>query len=147
MIFDEYAMNKIVFFLLLIGIISIISCNDKLEMFRKYHFELEVMPFAKKIAKGETIEIRCRLIREGIYKGAKFFIRYFQTDGKGTLKLHEIEFKPNDRYQLNDDVFRLYYTSQSTDQQVFDVYIEDNFGQVIQKNFSFTDDSGQKDND
>lgn len=140
-------MNKLGLFLLLIGSISIMSCNDTLEMFKEYHFELEVMPVPKKIVKGETIEIRCRLIKEGEYKGTKFFIRYFQTDGKGVLKLQEMEFSPNDRYRLNDDVFRLYYTSQSTDQQVFDVYIEDNFGQIIQKNFSFTDDSGQKDND
>ena len=35
-----------------------------------------------------------------------------------------------------------YYTSHSTDQQVIDVYIEDNFGQVVQKTFSWQNDKG-----
>lgn len=38
-------------------------------------------------------------------------------------------FKPNDRYPLTKEEFRLYYTSASTDQQTIDVYVEDNFGQ------------------
>lgn len=42
-------------------------------------------------------------------------------------------FLPNDLYPLNKTTFRLYYTSHSTDQQVIDVYIEDSFGQVVQK--------------
>lgn len=37
----------------------------------------------------------------------------------------------------------MYYTSFCTDQQVIDVYIEDSFGQVIQKTFSFQNDKGE----
>ncbi|NLV82507.1 MAG: DUF3872 domain-containing protein, partial [Synergistaceae bacterium] len=44
---------------------------------------------------------------------------------------------PNDLYPLEKMVFRLYYTSHSTDQQSIDIYIEDNFGQVVQKTFSW----------
>ncbi len=44
---------------------------------------------------------------------------------------------PNDRYPLTKEAFRLYYTSRTTDQQVIDVYIEDSFGQVVQKTFSW----------
>ena len=54
----------------------------------------------------------------------------------GTLLL------PNDRYPLDRTTFRLYYTSRSTDQQVIDVYIEDNFGQVVQKTFSWQNENG-----
>lgn len=50
-------------------------------------------------------------------------------------------FLPNDRYPLERYVFRLYYTSRSEEQQVIDVYIEDNMGQVVQKSFSFQNDS------
>ena len=50
-------------------------------------------------------------------------------------------FLPNDRYPLDREVFRLYYTSRSDDQQTIDVYIEDNMGQVVQKNFTFQNDS------
>ena len=45
--------------------------------------------------------------------------------------------KPNDRYPLVREEFRLYYTSQSADRQTIDVYIEDNFGKGQQQTFSF----------
>ena len=44
---------------------------------------------------------------------------------------------PNDLYKLTEDVFRLYYTSKSTDQQKIDIYVEDNFGQTEQISFNF----------
>ncbi|MDD3995282.1 MAG: TraQ conjugal transfer family protein, partial [Bacilli bacterium] len=85
----------------------------------------------------------CQLVKEGNYDQAKFFIRMFQTDGKGELRMDDgTVFLPNDLYPLDRTTFRLYYTSHSTDQQVIDVYIEDNFGQVVQKNFSWQNDSG-----
>lgn len=46
-------------------------------------------------------------------------------------------FKPNDRYPLTRDNFRLYYTSRSTERQSIDIYIEDNFGQMKQLSFDF----------
>jgi hypothetical protein len=97
------------------------------------------MPVQRRIAQGETVEIRCQLIKEGDYKGAKYQIRYFQPDGKGDLLMDGRRFLPNDLYPLTKDVFRLYYTSRCTDQQVIDIYIEDNFGQVVQRRFSFSD--------
>jgi len=51
-------------------------------------------------------------------------------------------FKPNDRYPLTKEEFRLYYTSASTDQQTIDVYVEDNFGQTAKLLFEF---NSQKD--
>ena len=50
--------------------------------------------------------------------------------------------KPNDRYPLVSEEFRLYYTSQSTDRQIIDVYIEDNFGKGQQQTFSFNSKKG-----
>lgn len=134
--------------MILMGIfLFFVSCSDRLSVLQKYEFTLEVMPVPKKALKGETVEIRCRLIKNGDYSGTKFFIRYFQTDGKGILKLQNRKLLPNDLYKLNSETFRLYYTSESNEQQVFDIYIEDNFGQVIQKNFSFTGGSNQQNND
>ena len=96
------------------------------------------MPVQKSIAENEIAEIRCILVREGNYSAVKYFIRYFQPDGYGELRLDDgTLLVPNDLYQLEKQVFRLYYTSHSTDQQVIDIYIEDNFGQVVQKSFSF----------
>lgn len=56
-------------------------------------------------------------------------------------------FTPNDRYPLDRTEFRLYYTSLGTDQQTIDVYIEDSFGQVAKKTFSWQNDSGDDDED
>ena len=119
---------------------TLMSCDDgNLQVQQSYDFQLETMPMPKSIALGETIEIRCKLIVAGDYEDTTYTIRYFQPDGKGSLRLGRagIAFLPNDRYPLPDRGFRLYYTSESTDQQVVDVYIENNFGQVEQYSFSF----------
>lgn len=115
-----------------------VSCDDDIDVKKAYAFHLETMPIQKRIAEGQTAEIRCRLVREGIYDGACYTIRYFQPDGKGELRLERGEpFTPNDSYPLTTDEFRLYYTSQCDDAQQIDVYIEDNMGQVEKTSFSF----------
>lgn len=115
-----------------------LACSDDMDVRVRYLFDLETMPVQKKIIEGETAEIRCQLVKEGNYQDAKFYIRYFQPDGKGELRMDDgTVFKPNDLYPLTKEVFRLYYTSHCTDQQVVDVYIQDSFGQVVQKTFSF----------
>ena len=53
-------------------------------------------------------------------------------------------FKPNDRYPLTRDTFRLYYTSLSTDRQTIDIYVEDNFGQLQQRTFNFNNEDTSK---
>ena len=77
-----------------------------------------------------------------------------RSNGRDDLKMHAISsvifnptvmeklkmdngviFKPNDRYPLTKEEFRLYYTSASTDQQTIDVYVEDNFGQKAKLSF------------
>ena len=119
------------------------ACSDDLDIHQAYTYDLVCMPVQKKIVQGETAEIRCQLVKEGNYEQARFFIRYFQTDGVGELKMDDgTVFLPNDLYPLDRTTFRLYYTSHCTDQQVIDVYIEDNFGQVVQKNFSWQNDNG-----
>lgn len=120
----------------------VLACNDDLDIRARYLFDLAVMPVQKRIIENETAEIRCQLVKEGNYQDAKFYIRYFQPDGKGELRLEDgTVLAPNDLYPLTKEVFRLYYTSRCTDQQVIDVYIQDSFGQVIQKTFSFQNES------
>ena len=120
-------------------LISLVSCDDgNLQIQQSYDFQLETMPVPKSIALGETIEIRCKLIVAGNYNEARYSIRYFQPDGKGELKMDDgTIFLPNDRYPLTKEIFRLYYTSNSTDQQTIDIYIEDNIGAVVMLTFSF----------
>ena len=126
-----------VFCTLLLGVV-VCGCNNELDIQQDYSFDLVTLPVQKKIAQGETAEIRCTLVREGEFKQAQYFIRYFQPDGKGQLKMEDgTVLLPNDLYPLEKMVFRLYYTSHSTNQQSIDIYIENNFGQVVQKTFSW----------
>jgi len=124
-----------------LGLLS--SCDKELDVQQAYKFELETMPVQKRIAVGETAEIRCTLVREGEYADARYTIRYFQPDGHGELRLDDgTLFAPNDRYPLERFSFRLYYTSRSDDQQTVDVYIEDNMGQLVQRSFTFQNETG-----
>ena len=126
-----------------IAVFCLSVCDRELDVEQSYPFTLEMMPVQKHIAKGQTAEIRCTLKRQGRFEDARYTIRYFQPDGRGRLRMDNgTVFKPNDRYPLTKEEFRLYYTSASTDQQMIDVYVEDNFGQTVKLSFEF---NSQKD--
>jgi hypothetical protein len=121
------------------------ACNDRLDITQKYAFDLLYMPHVKRIMEGETAEIRCKIVREGNYENTEFYIRYFQPDGKGELRLDDGRLLiPNDSFILKKDVFRLYYTSRCTEQQTLDVYVEDSFGQIVQQTFEFSGEQAEK---
>lgn len=121
------------------------ACDNELDVQQAYPFSVETMPVQTKIVRGETAEIRCELKRAGHYDEAEYTIRYFQPDGKGSLKMDDgTVFLPNDRYPLTKGVFRLYYTSASADQQTIDIYVEDNFQQVVQLTFDFNNEREEK---
>ena len=121
------------------------SCDNELDIRQAYPFTVETMPVQTKIVRGDTAEIRCELKREGHYDGARYTIRYFQPDGKGMLRMDDgTVFLPNDRYPLEREVFRLYYTSASTDQQTIDIYVEDNFRQCEQLSFQFNNENEEQ---
>lgn len=121
------------------------ACTRELDVQQAYDFSLEVMPVQNSIAKGETAEIRCSLKRAGRFADTRYTIRYFQPDGKGRLRMDDgTLFLPNDRYPLTKDVFRLYYTSLSTDRQTIDVYVEDSFGKMQQLTFSFNNEKAEE---
>ena len=104
------------------------SCSDELDIQQSYPFKVETMPVPKDIVRGQTVEIRCELKTEGKFDGTIYTIRYFQHDGKGSLRMENgTVFQPNDRYLLENEKFRLYYTSASTETQTMTVVVEDNF--------------------
>ena len=120
------------------------SCDDKLEIQQTYPFTIETMPVPKKLKVGEAVETRCQLKRDGRYLRTTFQIQFFQPYGKGVLKMDNgTLFLLNDFYPLKKEVFRLFYTSASTDQQTIDVYVEDSFGQLVQLTFSFNNDNSK----
>lgn len=127
------------------AILFVGACNDDVDIQQSYPFSIETMPVPKKLKVGETAEIRCQLHRDGRFEETKYFIRYFQPDGKGELKMdNDTLFLPNDFYPLEKETFRLYYTSESTDQQIIDVYVEDSFGQLVELTFSFNNDNSKE---
>ena len=125
--------------LLAILISSFTSCSkDELEIQNDFPFELKVMPVPKEIANGNTVEIRLTIQPTSNYSNAQYYLRYFQFDGQGTLQYYEEPpYLPNDLYPLQAKQFRLYYTSNSTVSQSFDVWISDNFGNEKQLSFEF----------
>lgn len=131
--------------LMLTGILCVVACNSKLDVQQVYEFDMAILPVQNKIVAGEEAEIRCELIRGGVYQETEYYIRYFQPEGKGQLRLEDgTILLPNDLYPLEKEVFRLYYKSMSTDQQTIDIYIVDSHGQTIQKTFSFNNESQDK---
>lgn len=132
---------------LFVGLLTfgITSCEDDLDVTQAYPFTVETMPVPKELAQGETAEIRCELKREGEFDGAVYTIRYFQYDGEGKLMLDNgLVFQPNDRYLLENEKFRLYYTSECDESQNLTVTVEDNFGNAYEWELEFNNDSDKE---
>ncbi len=123
---------------MLAAFFCLVACSDDLDVQQVYPFKVETMPVPGRIAKGETVEIRCELEKDGDYRNTVYTIRFFQFEGTGTLKTESgIVFHPNDRYLLENEKFRLYYTSGCETTQNFIVVVEDNNRQSYEMEFSF----------
>lgn len=137
--YKQHLQSTFMFAAMLICSVVFTSCEkDELEVQQNYPFELKVMPVPGEVKNGQTVEIRVTIERSGNFNDANYSIRYFQFDGQGTLRYHdELPYMPNDLYQLSAMQFRLYYTSQSTLSQSFDIWVSDNFGNEKQVSFQF----------
>jgi hypothetical protein len=133
--------RRLVFLLSIISILVILftltSCDKDLDIKTNFPFELEVLPVPKSIGKGETVTIRCALKTDGNYSGVQYKIRYFQFDGTGKLTVLGKTLKPNDLFPLPDKEFILYYISESTVTQAFDIWVSDNKGNEQKMSFQF----------
>ena len=131
---------------MMVALLLVGACNDDVDIQQSYPFSIETMPVPKKLKVGETAEIRCQLHRDGRFEETKYFIRYFQPDGAGTMKMSDgTGLLPNGLYPLRAKHSGFTYTSASTDQQTVDVYFQDSFGQVVQLTFSFNNDNSKED--
>lgn len=118
-----------VFSLVIAAVCSLTSCSDDLDVQQSYPFTVDVMPYADKIAQGQTVELRFEIKPEGNYTNTLYTIRYFQYDGEGSLKLVDGPvLVNNDRVLLESKTFRLNYTAKSADAHKLLVVVEDNFG-------------------
>ena len=130
------------------ALVLVAACNDGLDIQTKYPFTVETMPVPKKLKVNETAEIRCELKREGRWEDTRYTIRWFLYDGKGMLKTEDgTVLLPNDRYPLEKETFRLYYTSLSDDQSSLKVWVEDSFGQAVELEFSYNNDNSEEKGD
>ena len=128
------------------ALVLVAACNDGLDIQTKYPFTVEAMPVPKELKINETAEIRCELKREGRWEDTRYTIRWFLFDGEGTLKLDDgTALLPNDRYPLEKETFRLYYTPLSDEQSGFTVWVEDSDGQVVELEFDFNADNDKED--
>ena len=128
--------------------LGLVACDNELDIRQEYPFTVETMPVADEITDGETVEIRLEIKPEGNFAGTVYTLRYFQPDGKGTLRMDDgMVLLPNDRYPLDREVFRLYYTSECEDQQTIDIYFEDNSepAQLYQLTFDFNNETEDED--
>lgn len=118
---------------------SLSSCtSDELEIEKNFPFEVSVMPIPSAITNGQTVEIRIKILSQGKYKENKYFLRYFHFEGKGSLRYYNNQpYLPNDLYEIPQNEFRLYYTSQSDESESFDVWISDNFNNGRKLSFEF----------
>ncbi len=134
--------------LVIAAVCSLTSCSDDLDVQQSYPFIVEVMPYADKIAKGQTVELRFEIKPEGNYANTLYTIRYFQYDGEGSLKLVDGPvLVNNDRVLLESKTFRLTYTAKSSDAHKFLVVIEDNFGSTPwEQTFEFNSKDSGDDN-
>ena len=99
---------------------TLVSCDDDMDIQQSYPFTVEVMPV------------------EGDFANTLYTIRYFQFEGEGKLKMDNgITFLPNDRYLLENEKFRLYYTAEGDEAHNFIVVVEDNFGNSFEMEFDF----------
>ena len=114
--------------LIIAAVCSLTSCSDDLDVQQSYPFTVEVMPYADKIAKGQTVELRFEIKPEGNYTNTLYTIRYFQYDGEGSLRLVDGPvLVNNDRVLLESKTFRLNYTAKSDEAHKFLVVVEDSF--------------------
>lgn len=118
---------------------SLSSCSqDELDIEQNFPFEVSVMSVPSGITNGQTVEIRVKILPQGKYKENKYFLRYFQFEGKGSLRyFNNKPYLPNDLYEIPQNEFRLYYSSQSDESESFDVWISDSFGNEKKLSFEF----------
>ncbi len=117
---------------------TLVSCDDDMDIQQSYPFTVEVMPVPNKVTKGQTVEIRCELKRRATFRVRSIPSGISSSRGEGTLKMDNgITFLPNDRYLLENEKFRLYYTAAGDEAHNFIVVVEDNFSNSYELEFDF----------
>ena len=67
------------------ALLSLFSCNDKIDVQQAYDFGITTWYLQKTIKPGQPVEIRFYLTCEGYYADAEFSIGYVQIEGDGVV--------------------------------------------------------------
>lgn len=126
------------------ALLTLFSCNDKIDVQQAYDFGITTWYLQKTIKPGKPVEIRFYLTREGFYADAEFSIGYVQIEGEGVVydtrntRLVNREFCAlDDIADLQDGVFTLYYRSTSDKNSTLKFIVMDNFGQTRELQIEF----------
>ncbi|MDR1225752.1 MAG: DUF3872 domain-containing protein, partial [Prevotellaceae bacterium] len=105
------------------------ACDASLEVQTDFDFEIELLPVPSSVMPGEQVELRFTIEgAEGSYDSTKYYVRYFQYSGRGTLSSEDgLAFVPNDAYRLPKKVFRLYFAPLSGSQHQLGLTFYDSF--------------------
>ena len=106
------------------------------------------MPVPKELKVNETAEIRCELKREGRWRTPGTLSAGSSSTGKARSNwMTARRCCPNDRYPLEKETFRLYFTPLSDEQSSFTVWVEDSDGQAVELEYDFNADNDKEDGD
>lgn len=126
------------------ALLSLFSCNDKIQVQQAYGFSIKTWYLQKTIKKGESVEIRFYLTREGYFADAQFSVGYIQIEGEGVVydtnntRLVNREFCAlSDIPDEQDGVFTLFYRSTSDKNSTLKFIVMDNFGQTRELQIEF----------
>ena len=118
--------------------LTLVSCDDDMDIQQSYPFTVETMPVPNKVTRGQTVEIRCELKKTGDFANTLYTIRYFQFEGEGTLKMAGgITFLPNARYPLEKEKVRPDFPAAGGEAHKFIVGGGENFNNPFEVGFDF----------
>jgi hypothetical protein len=125
------------------------GCSDGLDIKSDYDFEVELLPVPSTLAKDERAEMRITLVNiDGTYENTKYYLRYFQYEGKGALSdEQDMVFVPNDSYLLSKKEFRLYFMPKTGDSHNIELTFYDSFKHIHPVTLSFSLESESTDAD
>ena len=83
--------------------LTLVSCDDDMDIQQSYPFTVETMPVPNKVTKGQTVEIRCELKKTGDFANTLYTIRYFQAGDEAHNFIVVVEDNFKNSYELEFD--------------------------------------------
>ncbi len=132
------ALRNLILAVAIIAAISLLSGCGNLDIKQDFDFEVTNLPVPSQVGDGETLEIRFEIRHiEGRYDSNRYYVRYFPTSGAGFLIYDDSIMRPNDRYRIRSDEFRMRYTARSDGEHALSLTFSDDFGHAHELGLTF----------